>query len=237
MAPPVSPQHPLLADDCPRCGQIKTTFDVVACSYVGSVSSRERFEAMCRCRNCFRSSISLLEQKEIGELAPSDMVGTFINGRFKRLNWVFQVPGARSCPDHVPPPVKRIYDEAAKCLAIGAFDAAGTMFRKVLDAATREKTPEPVEGDNTTPSSWKTYKDLRLRLDWLFERRLLDPSLEDLSGCIHLDGNEAAHSLEGIGEKEALDLADFSEVALKSIYTTPGQIAENRRRRDERRGS
>jgi hypothetical protein len=111
------------------------------------------------------------------------------------------------------------------------------MFRKVLDAATRTGTPKPDSQDEPRPSSWKVYKDLRLRLNWLFEHALLDPTLEDLSSCIHEDGNDAAHDLAGISEPEARDVGDFCERVLEVLYTFPGRIAENRRRRDERRGS
>src|SRR4051812_48646506 len=113
----------------------------------------------------------------------------------------------------------------------GAWDAAGTMYRKVLDSATCSRTPLPVEGDASTPP-WKVYKDLRLRLDWLFDRRLLDPTLGELSSCIHQDGNDAAHAIEGIGENEARDLGDFCVVMLETLYTIPGQVAENKARRE-----
>jgi len=110
------------------------------------------------------------------------------------------------------------------------------MFRKVLDASTKSITPKPDSGEQPAPSNWKTYKDLRLRLDWLFDHHLLSPALQDLSSCIHEDGNDAAHDLVGITEAEAQDLGDFCERILESLYTVPGQIEENRRRRDERRG-
>jgi hypothetical protein len=165
-----------------------------------------------------------------------EISGRYVEEDFAFTRWVLVIPEARICPDHVPPDVARIFGEASSCAAIGAWDAAGAMFRKVLDAATRERTPEPIRDDPTTPPNWKTYKDLRLRLDWLFANGLLDRSLEDLSSCIHQDGNDAAHALEGIGEAEASDLAEFTDVVLRTIYSVPGQIAENQRRRAERRG-
>jgi hypothetical protein len=110
------------------------------------------------------------------------------------------------------------------------------MFRKTLDVATRSVTPRPDSETEPRPGNWKIYKDLRLRLDWLFENRLLSPALKDLSSCIHEDGNDAAHDATGIDEPEAQDLGDFCEQVLEALYTIPGQIAENRRRRNLRRG-
>jgi hypothetical protein len=166
---------------------------------------------------------------------PGEYVGSFLNSDFELEKWVFVAPNARRAPPHTPAEIDRIFTEAASCEALGLWDAAGAMFRKVLDAATRMKTPTPVEGDQSTPA-WKVYKDLRLRLDWLFDRNLLDASLRDLSGCIHQDGNDAAHDLNGIGEAEAKDLGEFADIVLRTIFTIPGQIEENQRRRDERRG-
>ena len=162
--------------------------------------------------------------------------GKYANYVFELAKWVFEIPNRRRCPEHVPAEVKRVFDEAATCAAIGTWDAAGTMFRKVLDVATRSITPKPDSPVDPRPSNWKTYKDLRLRLDWLFEYGLLSIALKDLSSCIHEDGNDAAHAVDGISEAEAEDLADFIENVLETLYTVPGQIADNRRRRDERRG-
>jgi len=227
----------MFGGDCPRCGQVRTTFDVRASTYVGkSNATWEEWECFLQCRQCFKPSIGLLRARSFSTDSPSKKGGEYVNAGFELVEWIFNVPNRRGCPDYVPDDVKRIFEEAASCSAIGAWDAAGTMFRKTLDVATRSITPKPDSSAEPRPTSWKAYKDLRLRLDWLFENRLLDPSLKDLSSCIHEDGNDAAHDPTGIRKPEAEDLADFTENVLETIYTVPGQIAENRKRREERRG-
>jgi hypothetical protein len=232
---PGTPEKPMYSGNCPRCGQSRTTFDVLAEKQV-DFSTWAKYEAFLVWRNCFRSSIALLQQDSGNIQNPMSYAGNFLNGLFKLEKWVFQVPNRRQLPAHVPDKIARIFNEAATCAAVQAWDAAGSMFRKVLDASTRSITTKPDSGQQPAPSSWKTYKDLRLRLDWLFEHHLLSPALKDLSSCIHEDGNDAAHDLVGIGEAEAQDLGDFCERVLETLYTVPGQIEENRRRRDERRG-
>jgi hypothetical protein len=227
----------MFADDCPRCGQVRTTFDIRANTYVGKFEgSWDRWECFLLCRKCYRPSIGLLQARNFSNDPPSKAGGEYVNTVFEMIEWVFEVPNRRRCPEHVPAEVQRIFDEAATCAAIGAWDAAGTMFRKVLDVATRSITPKPDSQDEPRPPNWKTYKDLRLRLDWLFDQNLLNHGLKDLSSCIHEDGNDAAHDAEGIRKAEAEDLADFTETVLETLFTVPGQIAENRRRRDQRRG-
>lgn len=228
-------EKPMFGGNCPRCGQLRTTFDIFAAKQT-EYSTWPSYEAFLVCRNCFRSSIALFKSEGKGVDDPMSMQGNFINEFFDFRNWVFEIPNRRHTPQFVPSEIDRIFQEGATCAAIGAFDAAGTMFRKVLDAATRGITPRPDSEKTVKPASWKVYKDLRLRLDWLFDQGLLSPALKDLSSCIHEDVNDAAHALDGINDAEAQDLGDFCERVLETLYTVPGQIGENRRRRDERRG-
>lgn len=222
---------PMMRGTCPRCEQVSTTFDVVGTAMLGS----RLFESQLRCRSCGKSSLAQLYNTQTTS-PPNSMRGQYIDNCFRFDEWVLIVPDARGCPDHVPEEIVKLFQEGSTCEAHQLWNAAGVMYRKVLDAATRSKTPLPVEKDDSTPK-WKVYKDLRLRLDWLFERNLLDTSLKDLSSCIHQDGNDAAHSTEGIGAEEAQDIGDFVTMVLSAIYTIPGQIQANIKRREERRGA
>lgn len=230
--------HAMYEADCPRCGQSMTTFDILANTYVHEIGgSSERWECFLQCRKCGKPSIALLAKQAHANGGPASQDGKFANYVFRLESWVFEVPGRRKCPEYVPDHVRRVFEEAATCSAVGAWDAAGTMFRKVLDVATRSITPRPDSNVEPRPSNWKTFKDLRLRLDWLFAQGLLSSALKDLSSCIHEDGNDAAHDAAGISHDEAEDLGDFSENVLETLYTLPGQIVENRRRREARRGT
>lgn len=227
----------MFSGDCPRCGQVQTTFDVRANTFAGkSDGILHQWECFLQCRSCLQPSIGLLRRTVHTEEPPAKFSGKYVNVLFELVEWIFEVPNRRRCPDYVPDDVKRIFEEAASCAAIGAWDASGTMFRKTLDVATRAITPAPDSSSAPRPGNWKTYKDLRLRLDWLFEQHLLSPALKDLSSCIHEDGNDAAHDAAGLGRAEAEDLGDFSESVLESLFTLPGQIRANQKRREERRG-
>ena len=227
----------MLTADCPRCGQFRTTFDIMAFSQVNYGKTWNQFETFLCCRSCHKSSIGLLVQTNGMVESPTTFPGSYVNPYFDLSHWVFDVPNHRSVPEHVPEDIARIFNEAAECAAIGCWDAAGTMFRKALDVATRTRISSPDSPSESRAPNWKVYKDLRLRLDWLFANDKIDKSLEELSSCIHQDGNDAAHDLSGIGEDEAEDLGDFAERAFEIMYTFPGQIEINKKRRDERRAS
>jgi hypothetical protein len=237
--------NPLLKNDCPRCGTNSVTFTVTAAvPSDGSTENvppqlrRPAFEAFCVCGQCELPTVFRLIAKPHNTQAPMQF-GGYLNRVFDLAGLVLNIPSAITSPSHVPQDIAIIFREAATCLAVECFDASGAMFRKVLDAATRPllpSQPEPEDKKHPDFIAWKIRKDLKLRLEWLFERGRLPGALRDLADCVREDGNDAAHSTAGISEAEARDLADFTVVLLETIYTLPGQIDDNKRRRAERRG-
>lgn len=225
-------QTPMWGADCPRCGQLNTTFDLK--SYVEVPGVYGDFEVFAACRACREPSIARL--RSIGMTSFADLAGKFVNSQYMLVEFVFVASGAAKCPDHVPEHLKTIFDEAAKCLAIGCFSAAGTMFRKAIDVATREMLPtQPADDDKNHPDfiAWKVRKDLRLRLNWLLANGRVTKDISEVIDCVREDGNDAAHDL--IGPDEALDLMEFTTVFFESLFTLPGQIEANRARRQARR--
>lgn len=226
-------QTPMWAGDCPRCTTKNTTFNVK--SWVPIAGPNQDYETFVQCRQCGDASILAIRMTGIYEL--DQLAGSYANAGFRSLGFVFVVGGAEACPAHVDADIRLIFDEAAKCLSISCYQAAGSMFRKVLDVATRKMLPaQPDPEDKSHPDyiAWKVRKDLRLRLDWLLQNGKLNAALEPIMDCVREDGNDAAH--DNIGVTEAQDLQDFTVVFLETVYTVPGQIRENQSRRAERRG-
>ena len=94
-------------------------------------------------------------------------------------------------PQFLPADIEAVFLEGATCLAVGCFNAAGSMFRLCVDLATKGMLPS----DEDTPGlTWKVRRDLGLRLPWLFDADLIHESLRDLSTCIKEDGNDGAHA-------------------------------------------
>lgn len=149
---------------------------------------------------------------------------------------VIAIGQAAPCPDYVSPEVRTIFDEGARCLAMGCHDASGTMFRKVVDKTTRDMLPSQPENEDKSHAdyiAWKVRKDLKLRLEWLLKHGKIPANLEPLLDSVREDGNDAAHA--NIGKEEAEDLLDFTVVLLETLFTLPGQIEANRVRREARR--
>jgi hypothetical protein len=218
-----------LVANCPRCGTRSITFDVKAFNFLkkDAFSGNEFYEAFGVCRQCSKGTTfviygELKEPTERQALNQHVQVHGFIN---------IKDQATVAPPEHVPPNVAAIFREAATCLRVECWNAAGTMFRLCVDLATRPKLPvEDVEGLNA-----KTRRDLGLRLLWLFANNELPASLRELSKAIREDGNDGAHQ-GTLTKDDAEKLLDFTVELLKRIFTEPKQLELAEQRRKQRRG-
>lgn len=229
-----------LVADCPRCGASRITFDLT--SQTGVVEVRydwqHWYEAFCICRHCGHGTIFFLSEAGINEGKVVRNIGLAkIEGavnRFVRMEGFVSRKDEAGIPppEHVSPEIAAVFSEGATCLAVGCFNAAGTMFRLCVDLATRPLLPA---GDDDGPNA-RVRRDLGLRLPWLFDHGLLPEALRELSTCIREDGNDGAH--QGTLRKEdAADLLDFTTALLVRLYTEQERLRLARERREKRRGN
>jgi hypothetical protein len=193
------------------------------------------YEAFGVCRACRRGTIFVLRQKQYNDpaLRERDLVNslTSLQPHLEVDTFIcIRDMAAESTPEHVEPPVSTAFHEGAVSVAVGNWNAAGTMFRLAIDLATKPLLPEgDVEGLNN-----KTRRDLGLRLPWLFDNGLLPGDLRGLSTCVHQDGNDGAHA-GTLAKEDALDLLDFTKALLERIITEPQRLRLAKERRDQRR--
>ena len=112
-------------------------------------------------------------------------------------------------PDHLPERVKSYFRQGINSLD-GSFDAAGTMFRKSLEAGLKDKSPE-------------TKGNLVQRIKKLAESGSLTQDLADWADHIRNEGNDAAH--DEFTKYQAEELHEFTKLVLTYLFTLPA-IAE-----------
>jgi hypothetical protein len=226
-----------LVTNCPRCKANSITFRVLSAFVTDASGGKPEYEAFCKCRNCLRSTVFVLRAKSSNiafhiDHANLHMVEGALNQHLHVVKYVSQKDqiGA-GAPEHIPANIEKIYLEGAHCLAIGCYNAAGTMFRLCLDLITESLLPE----ENENGLNEKKRRDLGLRLPWLFDNNKLPSMLRGLSLCVKDDGNDAAHrgTLEAV---DAEDLHDFTVQILETLYTSPKRIELASERREKRRG-
>ncbi|MDU3766564.1 MAG: DUF4145 domain-containing protein [Enterobacter hormaechei] len=219
----------IYVDNCPRCATQNITFDVHGANLFGNYKEFAKpdvpaYEFYCVCRECHKTTIFL-------------GVSLDKHHELHRINWDMAMFGLKDVakilrpispadlsvgepPDFLPEEINGAYEEGAKCLAIGCYNAAGTMFRLCLDYATKGLIPD----DDGGPAA-KIKRSLGLRMEWLFDNKLLPAALRDLAECVKDDGNDGAH--EGILDKAtAKDLEEFTYLFLERLYTEPQRLAE-----------
>lgn len=221
-----------LVANCPRCGAKEMTFDLKNQLLIGTQYNWQHwFEAFCICRACNRSTVFVLSQKD---LSSKDAIGQGLAKLSVAVNRAMTVEdhisiknvASEQPPDHLPKNIEAVFREAAACMSIGCFNAAGTMFRLCIDIVTREMLPEgEVKGLNA-----KTRRDLGLRLPWLFDNGKLPESIRELSSCIKDDGNDGAHK-GTLSKEDASDMLDFTYSMLERLYTEPKRIELAKERR------
>lgn len=225
-----------LVANCPRCGSRHITFDVSAANiFRVEYGWQQWYEAFSVCRHCNRATVFVLSEN--GDANYKYVHKTGLLKVEEALNQYVSVKGHISLkdtasiepPDHLPKDIESVFREGATCLAVGCYNAAGTMFRLCVDLATKSMLP----AEETPGLNAKIRRDLGLRLPWLFENGRLPESLKDLSSCIKEDGNDGAH-VGNLSETDASDLLDFSVVLLERIYTEPERLRLAKERRDAR---
>ena len=229
----------MIVTDCPRCRAKDITFDVLAGRETYSEHGwKTHFELYCECRRCFQGSILavFIREYELREAASSVMkiiqndmglnAALFVEGYVSLKDHIASTP-----PEHLPANVEASFKEGAACLAIGCYNASGSMFRLAIDLAMKGLLPE---GDGSTGGpNRQQRKQLNERLGYLFDNNLLPSDLRELALCVKDDGNDGAH--DGTLKKaDAEDLLDFATELFKRMFTEPERLRLAKSRRAER---
>ncbi|OXI34532.1 hypothetical protein CFB89_07175 [Burkholderia sp. AU16741] len=115
-------------------------------------------------------------------------------------------------PEHIPERAARAFDEGSDCLARGSATAAAAMFRRCLEIALKEHSPD-IE-------AWKLEK----RIDKLFTEGRITVDLKEWAHRIRLEGNDALHEAEEFTPETAGEMMEFTRMVLMYLYTLPERI-------------
>ncbi len=228
-----------LVADCPRCGASRTTFDLHGDLYVGlAYEWQTRHEIFAKCRHCHRGAMFYAELGEHDAkhaFRDDGKISAYkgsVNDAFKTIRPITSRDiGGAPAPELVPEAIAKVFLEGTASYAAGCFNAAGAMFRLVLDITT--KSLLPTDGEEPQPNRDQRMR-LAPRLEFLFHTGKLPRNLEPLAECVRQDGNDAAHD-GTLTAVEAADLLDFTTALLERVYTEPGRLKAAWDRRDARR--
>lgn len=133
------------------------------------------------------------------------------------LAW-YPPPVAIDLPEHAPPAATEAFRQGCKNLNAAMFDAASAMFRRALEVALKDLSPD-VE-------AWKLEK----RIDVLAAQHRITPAIRDWAHEIRLDGNEI-HSLDTPAPATVEQMRDLAYFVLLYLFTLPKKVDLARARR------
>ncbi len=199
---------PMFKADCPHCGTRSVAFTLIAENQAATVENFS-WDTFAICGFCGRGILANFETYS------SEPPGEALErGGPEALSEpeIFPSTITDQAPKHTPKNVTRFYTQGVDNLQ-KHWDAAGSMFRKALEAALKNKFPD---GDG----------DLYHRIEGAKKAGGLTADLAEWSHQIRLDGRNAVHEEEPYSKEEAERLHTFTNLALQYLFTLPGMLKE-----------
>jgi hypothetical protein len=128
----------MLTLDCARCPAKMMTHDIRGLIPYPA-GGGDNFDVFVQCRACSTSAIWQVYNKSTVPMANLIATGDTLDHRLDIIGLVRPRLSAAKPPEHTPSDLSLTFDEAADCLAIGAWNASSAMFRKILDQISKDK--------------------------------------------------------------------------------------------------
>jgi hypothetical protein len=131
-------------------------------------------------------------------------------------------PSMRSLDAAVPAKIAAAFNEAAACLGANACTATAIMCRRTVEGLCHHHGAK--------------QGNLKMRLEQLKESGVIEQRLFEWAEQLRLAGNDAAHDIDVVVEKQdARDLVEFTRALLEYVFTFKNAFEQFRSRRDARR--
>jgi hypothetical protein len=203
--------------DCPHCSTRAAGFKMLGQWSFGNQPSKANLVAACGVCT-YGILIESLDTSGTNHFDVVQYTVQYPSDRYRILQtWPDRTLFA---PTGVPENISSFYQQAVENLRAGRWDAAGAMFRKTLDVATKLVAT----GDNSA--------NLYSRIERLVSSGLLTPAMGDGSHEIRLDGNNAVHDEEPETQSDAEASHKFTEAFLTYAFSLPQLVRESRARRE-----
>ena len=138
-----------LVYECPRCGVQRVTFRIRGIIPDRTIPDQyNKYDYFCECGVChsavvlnirLRNDLFSRQLSSDEVIKKAGMIDNHITvlGYSTSADYIYKRP-----PEFLPPDIEAAFIEGAKCMSIGCYNAAATMFRLCLDFATKSLLPE-----------------------------------------------------------------------------------------------
>ena len=154
------------------------------------------------CGRCGRGAIIVIKSGNQNPTKQNSPTGRFIE--------IIPALSVSQVPDHTPDDAANFFRQAQNNLLNKNWDAAGAMFRKVLENSLKERFPD-IKGS------------LSQIIQKAGDSNKLTPEMVQWANRIRLDGNKAIHE-EPFSPVDAHALSEFTFLMLLYLFTLPGML-------------
>lgn len=205
-----------LVRDCIRCGVTHVQLNLVGSSLIAG----NAWEISVACQACSR--ISIYDCLIGGGNGPQsyDNLDSHPRNVAVAREAVKIVAIEPILSEYVPPRINALFVEAAVCKALGRFEAAGAIFRKTIDVASKHLYANDARLTGRSPAD-----ALRSRLKALGDMKILEEDIIELADVAALDGNDAAHDVDPYTSAEAEALEELTADLLDRLFVRPAKLA------------
>lgn len=197
-----------LIRDCVRCGVGRV--QMIARGYIPFDGLNA--EVFLVCQACARGSIYMGQPQGIN---PVEQAGALdAGGRHYDRTPVIVEFAPPAVSGSVPSRVADLFKEAAISRRAHRYEAAGAIFRKTIDVASKHLYASDERLKDRKPAD-----ALRSRLKALSELKILDEDIVELADVAALDGNDAVHDVDPYTAAEAEALEDLTADLLDRLLS------------------
>lgn len=217
-----------LVATCPHC-RVRHGFGFVnAYTYVTARSGNLVFDAMLfQCNGCAMPTVLTVARPDGFAVSWSQgrsFTSNYNENPYRVISISPEEPKPGEAPEFTPDNIAKIFDQACRALSTNDFDAAGMVFRKAIDVATKKLLRDAVPTDLDA----RLRDSFRDRIKWLKSKGVLTDQIADWATIVRLEGNDAAHEEEPYNKEDAEQLHRFTEVFLHYVFTMPGLVQKYR---------
>lgn len=194
---------------CPHCGTEAAGF-VLLYSYRHPKTGTVRI--FLQCNICGEPIIAAYPGGAVEEWATGHIA---LFPAEARQQWASPKAEAPAAPNAVPANIASLYVQAMAALKRGHYDAAGPLFRRIMEVSVKA----------INPSGSGSLFD---RINGLPDDKGITPTMKDWAHAVRLIGREATHDEDLVTKEEAEDMQAFVELFLVYAFDLPSRITSRK---------
>lgn len=201
----------LMTGKCPHCHKGHMTFSVVAHGPPPHPMSGADYGFLyLRCASCGYPSAALLTRGRHGPKPLDNVVGNPLEHDWAVVK-MWPAPAEPDIPEHIPASVKDILIEAEEARSRRSRHAAGSLYGKALDVATKLFDPS-------------TRGSLHQRIERLGKKGKIAPDLANWAMQLKGVRNYTTHEVDALQLDEIEALAETTQLLLRYMFTMPERL-------------